>query len=162
MHMIKKWMKVDVEAPQRYLCNPVYACMQVRELQTELMVEQKKSEEYQKGVRGYERRCRELTHQVCWHDIIWHPPPSMTYWCSTDLAFGVFHWFSLSSCSQKRTGRLCWGCRSWLINFSLKSRATKDKLRMQWVFISVVGKKASDSSRARYFQTRGGGDRKIG
>lgn len=40
-------------------------CVQVRELQTELMVEQKRSEEYQKGVRRYERRCRELTHQVC-------------------------------------------------------------------------------------------------
>ncbi|XP_076597238.1 myosin-7-like [Chaetodon auriga] len=35
----------------------------VRELQTELMVEQKKSEEYQKGVRRYERRCKELTYQ---------------------------------------------------------------------------------------------------
>uniref|UniRef100_A0A3Q4B8B5 Myosin, heavy chain 7B, cardiac muscle, beta a n=1 Tax=Mola mola TaxID=94237 RepID=A0A3Q4B8B5_MOLML len=35
----------------------------VRELQTELMVEQKKSEEYQKGVRCYERRCKELTYQ---------------------------------------------------------------------------------------------------
>uniref|UniRef100_A0A8P4KJY7 Myosin motor domain-containing protein n=2 Tax=Dicentrarchus labrax TaxID=13489 RepID=A0A8P4KJY7_DICLA len=36
----------------------------VRELQTELMVEQKKSEEYQKGVRRYERRCKELTYQT--------------------------------------------------------------------------------------------------
>lgn len=36
----------------------------VRELQTELMVEQKRSEDYQKGVRRYERRCRELTYQV--------------------------------------------------------------------------------------------------
>ncbi|XP_040904980.1 myosin-7B-like [Toxotes jaculatrix] len=35
----------------------------VRELQTELMVEQKKSEEYQKGVRRYERRVKELTYQ---------------------------------------------------------------------------------------------------
>lgn len=40
-------------------------CVQVRELQTELMVEQKKSEDYQKGVRRFERRCRELTYQVC-------------------------------------------------------------------------------------------------
>ncbi|XP_060890208.1 myosin-7B-like [Labrus mixtus] len=36
----------------------------VRELHTELMVEQKKSEEYQKGVRRYERRCKELTYQT--------------------------------------------------------------------------------------------------
>eukprot|EP00066_Takifugu_rubripes_P028957 XP_011618223.1 PREDICTED: myosin-7B [Takifugu rubripes] len=36
----------------------------VRELQTELMVEQKRSEDYQKGVRRYERRCRELTYQT--------------------------------------------------------------------------------------------------
>ncbi|XP_045911523.1 myosin-7-like isoform X2 [Micropterus dolomieu] len=36
----------------------------VRELQTELMVEQKRSEEYQKGVRRYERRIKELTYQT--------------------------------------------------------------------------------------------------
>ncbi|KAM7404179.1 hypothetical protein PAMP_011550 [Pampus punctatissimus] len=36
----------------------------VRDLQTELMVEQKKSEEYQKGVRRYERRVKELTYQI--------------------------------------------------------------------------------------------------
>ncbi|XP_041656373.1 myosin-7B-like [Cheilinus undulatus] len=36
----------------------------VRELQTELIVEQKKSEEYQKGVRRYERRCKELMYQT--------------------------------------------------------------------------------------------------
>ncbi|KAM9350725.1 myosin-7B-like [Symphorus nematophorus] len=36
----------------------------VRELQTELLVEQKKSEEYQKGVRRYERRCKELMYQT--------------------------------------------------------------------------------------------------
>ncbi|XP_029974857.1 myosin-7-like [Salarias fasciatus] len=35
----------------------------VRELQTELMVEQKRSDEYQKGVRRYERRVKELTYQ---------------------------------------------------------------------------------------------------
>ncbi|XP_069383344.1 myosin-7B-like [Paralichthys olivaceus] len=35
----------------------------VRELQTELMVEQKKSDDYQKGVRRYERRVKELTYQ---------------------------------------------------------------------------------------------------
>ncbi|XP_034027771.1 myosin-7B-like [Thalassophryne amazonica] len=35
----------------------------VRELQTELMVEQKKSEEYHKGVRRYEKKVKELTHQ---------------------------------------------------------------------------------------------------
>lgn len=38
--------------------------VQVRELQTELIVEQKKSEDYQKGVRRYERRVKELTYQV--------------------------------------------------------------------------------------------------
>ncbi|XP_075332039.1 myosin-4-like isoform X2 [Odontesthes bonariensis] len=35
----------------------------VRELQTELMVEQRRSEEFQKGVRRYERRVKELTYQ---------------------------------------------------------------------------------------------------
>ncbi|KAM9855622.1 myosin-7-like [Aulostomus maculatus] len=35
----------------------------VRDLQTELMLEQKKSEEYQKGVRRYERKVKELTYQ---------------------------------------------------------------------------------------------------
>ncbi|KAF3696369.1 Myosin-7 Myosin heavy chain 7 Myosin heavy chain slow isoform [Channa argus] len=35
----------------------------VRELQTELMVEQKKSEEYQKGIRCYEKKVKELTYQ---------------------------------------------------------------------------------------------------
>ncbi|XP_069033862.1 myosin-7B-like [Embiotoca jacksoni] len=35
----------------------------VRELQTELMVEQRKSEDYYKGVRRYERRVKELTYQ---------------------------------------------------------------------------------------------------
>lgn len=44
-------------------------CVQMRELQTELMVEQKRSEEYQKGVRRYERRCRELTYQVYAHPM---------------------------------------------------------------------------------------------
>lgn len=56
-------MKEEVEL--RDVCAAVCLSSQVRELQTELMVEQKKSEEYQKGVRRYERRCRELTYQVC-------------------------------------------------------------------------------------------------
>lgn len=38
--------------------------VQVRELHAELMVEQRRSEDYQKGVRRYDRRCRELTAQV--------------------------------------------------------------------------------------------------
>uniref|UniRef100_UPI003AAAB43F myosin-7-like n=1 Tax=Centroberyx gerrardi TaxID=166262 RepID=UPI003AAAB43F len=37
--------------------------IRVRDLETELMVEQKKSEEYQKGVRRYERKVKELTYQ---------------------------------------------------------------------------------------------------
>uniref|UniRef100_A0A8C9Y9J7 Uncharacterized protein n=1 Tax=Sander lucioperca TaxID=283035 RepID=A0A8C9Y9J7_SANLU len=36
----------------------------VRELQTEMMMEQKKSEEYQKGIRRYEKRVKELTYQA--------------------------------------------------------------------------------------------------
>lgn len=52
---------VKPEVNRLFLCG----CVQVRELQTELMVEQKKSEDYQKGVRRFERRCRELTYQVC-------------------------------------------------------------------------------------------------
>lgn len=57
-------------------------CVQVRELQTELMVEQKKSEEYQKGVRRYERRCKELTYQV-------REPHVVQLLCCSLL--GVFH-----------------------------------------------------------------------
>uniref|UniRef100_A0A667X0C7 Myosin-7B-like n=1 Tax=Myripristis murdjan TaxID=586833 RepID=A0A667X0C7_9TELE len=38
--------------------------IRVRELQSELVMEQKKSEEYQKGVRRYERRVKELTYQT--------------------------------------------------------------------------------------------------
>lgn len=45
-------------------------CVQVRELQTELLVEQTKSEEYQKGFRRYERRVKELTYQVWLSHII--------------------------------------------------------------------------------------------
>lgn len=37
---------------------------QVRELETELDCEQKKSAEFQKGIRKYERRIKELTYQV--------------------------------------------------------------------------------------------------
>lgn len=37
---------------------------QVKELESELESEQKKSQEYQKGVRKYERRIKELSYQV--------------------------------------------------------------------------------------------------
>lgn len=37
---------------------------QVRELEGELDCEQKKSGEFQKGIRKYERRIKELTYQV--------------------------------------------------------------------------------------------------
>lgn len=37
---------------------------QVRELEGELECEQKKSGEFQKGIRKYERRIKELTYQV--------------------------------------------------------------------------------------------------
>ena len=40
---------------------------QVRELENELESEQKKSQEYQKGVRKYERRIKELSYQVNHH-----------------------------------------------------------------------------------------------
>lgn len=38
--------------------------MKVKELQNELESEQKKSQEFQKGVRKYERRIKELSYQV--------------------------------------------------------------------------------------------------
>lgn len=38
---------------------------QVRELENEVEMEQKKSSEAVKGVRKYERRLKELTYQVC-------------------------------------------------------------------------------------------------
>lgn len=39
--------------------------IQVRELESEVEMEQKKSGEAVKGVRKYERRIKELTYQVC-------------------------------------------------------------------------------------------------
>lgn len=39
-------------------------CSQVKELENELESEQKKSQEYQKAVRKYERRIKELSYQV--------------------------------------------------------------------------------------------------
>lgn len=39
--------------------------IQVRELESEVEMEQKKSSEAVKGVRKYERRIKELTYQVC-------------------------------------------------------------------------------------------------
>lgn len=47
--------------PDPIHCHP---CRQVRELEGELESEQKKSQEFQKGVRKYERRIKELTYQV--------------------------------------------------------------------------------------------------
>lgn len=38
---------------------------QVRELENELEMEQKKSSEAAKGIRKYERRLKDLTYQVC-------------------------------------------------------------------------------------------------
>lgn len=38
---------------------------QVRELENEVEIEQKKSTEASKGIRKYERRIKELTYQVC-------------------------------------------------------------------------------------------------
>ena len=58
---------------QRYLiyeciCNGCFNCncwySQVRELETEVESEQKKSGEAVKGIRKYERRIKELTYQV--------------------------------------------------------------------------------------------------
>lgn len=77
--------------------------MQVRELQRELIVEQKKSEEYQKGVRRYERRCKELMYQV-WSPHIVRPPllsDVLLVLCSVSNS----DWFS--SYRRRRTGRLC-------------------------------------------------------
>ena len=44
-----------------------YICFtKVRELETEVELEQKKSSDAIKGVRKYERRIKELTYQVQW------------------------------------------------------------------------------------------------
>lgn len=40
--------------------------LQVRELENEVEIEQKKSTEAAKGIRKYERRIKELTYQVCY------------------------------------------------------------------------------------------------
>lgn len=57
-------------------------CVQVRELQTELTLEQKRSEEYHKGVRRYEKRVKELTYQVL---ITSHHPAADSHRCSVFL-----------------------------------------------------------------------------
>lgn len=49
----------------------------MKELENELDSEQKKSQEYQKAVRKYERRLKELSYQVnhpcvCTHIVLWH------------------------------------------------------------------------------------------
>lgn len=44
-------------------CDSVAFC-QVRELENEVEMEQKKSSEAAKGIRKYERRIKELTYQV--------------------------------------------------------------------------------------------------
>lgn len=77
--------------------------MQVRELQTELMVEQKKSEEYQKGVRRYERRCKELMYQVWSPHIVQLSLLSDVLLVPCSVSNSL--WFS--SCRRRRTGRLC-------------------------------------------------------
>lgn len=104
--------------------------VQVRELQTELIVEQKKSEDYQKGVRRYERRVKELTYQVWLLCLIQILLMAVSQICPNSF----YLWFL----SQKKTERLCWGCRIWSRSFRPKSRATRDKLRMLWVFVSDV------------------------
>lgn len=45
-------------------CLTAMTCRQVRELENELESEQKKGQEYQKIVRKYERRIKELSYQV--------------------------------------------------------------------------------------------------
>lgn len=48
-----------------HLCEIEMLCLfQVRELESELEFEQRKTVEFQKGMRKYERRIKELTHQV--------------------------------------------------------------------------------------------------
>lgn len=42
----------------------IMSCWQVKELENELESEQKKGQEYQKIVRKYERRIKELSYQV--------------------------------------------------------------------------------------------------
>ena len=48
----------------RYLSECYHLCDQVRELETALLLEEKKSEEVVKGARRYERKVKELTYQV--------------------------------------------------------------------------------------------------
>lgn len=42
----------------------MFGLIQVRELEGDLDIEQKKNAESQKGIRKYERRVKELTYQV--------------------------------------------------------------------------------------------------
>ena len=48
----------------KYLSDCYYLCDQVRELETSLLLEEKKNEEVVKGARRYERKVKELTYQV--------------------------------------------------------------------------------------------------
>lgn len=49
----------------KLLQNYLQTFEQVRELENEIEIEQKKSSEAVKGIRKYERRIKELTYQVC-------------------------------------------------------------------------------------------------
>ena len=48
----------------KYLSDCYYLCDQVRELETSLLLEEKKNEEVVKGARRYERKVKELTYEV--------------------------------------------------------------------------------------------------
>lgn len=53
-----------------------FLLFQVRELENEVELEQKKSSEAVKGIRKYERRIKELTYQV----IVYTVYPNTVYW----------------------------------------------------------------------------------
>ena len=58
-------MKCDPEGKQVDFCQQLgILFLQVRELETEVELEQRKSNDSVKGVRKYERRIKELTYQV--------------------------------------------------------------------------------------------------
>ena len=84
---------------------------QVRELENEVELEQKKSSEALKGIRKYERRIKELTYQVSFGRSGGSRPPhnharSILLFCCSDR-------FRL-----RRTGRTPPVCRTWWTNCS--------------------------------------------
>lgn len=125
------------------LCYKCLLCwVQVRELENEVEMEQKKGSEAIKGIRKYERRIKELTYQVtrvvvtmCAFKLKHSPKMSP----STVLL--EYEWTRIIDCANiscavrlRKIGRTPCASRTWWTNCSSKSKPTREQLRRLWVF----------------------------